>query len=60
MLSLGGEYFFSGTLEGHDAAYSPNGEMINQRENFSYANADHAINQPKLQPKLMMGLNYHF
>ena len=58
--SVGAEYFFPGTLEGHDAAYKANGEMINQREDYTYEDADRAINQPKLQPKLLIGMNYRF
>jgi hypothetical protein len=58
--SLGAEYFFPGTLAGHDAAYSPDGEIVNRRENYAYADADRAIKQPKLQPTLLLGINYHF
>jgi len=58
--SLGGEYYFSATLEGHDAAYSPDGTVVNRRENFSYSDADRAINQPKFQPKMLLGVNYYF
>jgi hypothetical protein len=54
---LGGfDYFFSATLEGHDTSYSPDGSSVNGRENFTYADADEAINQPKFQPVLMIGL----
>lgn len=60
LCSVGAAYFFPATLEGHDAAYRPNGEMINQRGDYTYDDADHAINQPKLQPKLLIGMNYHF
>jgi hypothetical protein len=60
LLSLGTEYFFPSTLEGHDSAYSSDGEYVNRRQNYTYADADHAINQPKLLPKLLIGINYHF
>jgi hypothetical protein len=60
VLTAGVEYFFRSTLEGHDAAYSPDGEMVNQREEYTYADADHAINQPHVQPVILIGLNYHF
>jgi hypothetical protein len=58
--SVGGEYYFPATLEGHDAAYSPDGTTINQRENYTYDDASQAINQPKLQPKLLIGIGYDF
>jgi hypothetical protein len=60
LFSLGGEYYFPSQLEGHDTAYNPDGTIINQRENFKYADADRAINQPKLLPKILVGVNYHF
>jgi hypothetical protein len=60
VVTAGLEYFFPATLEGHDAAYSPDGEMVNQREEYTYADADHAIKQPRLQPLLLLGINYHF
>jgi|WetSurMetagenome_2_1015567.scaffolds.fasta_scaffold19544_4 hypothetical protein len=60
LFSLGAEYFFPSTLEGHDSAYSSDGEYVNRRENYTYTDADHAINQPKLIPKLLIGIDYHF
>jgi hypothetical protein len=58
--SVGGEYYFPATLEGHDAAYSPDGTTVNQRENFTYSDASSAINQPKFQPRLLIGIGYGF
>ncbi|HUN64732.1 MAG TPA: hypothetical protein VMW43_01420 [Bacteroidota bacterium] len=60
LFSAGAEYYFPGTLEGHDAAYSSDGTMVNQRENFTYSDADRAINQPKFMPKIVFGVSYHF
>ena len=60
VLTTGVDYFFSSTLTGHDTAYSPDGDNVNPREDFTYADADGAIHQPKLAPLLMMGLNYRF
>jgi hypothetical protein len=57
-VSLGAEYFFPAPLEGHDSSYSPDGEYVNRRENYTYADADRAINQPKFQPKVLFGINY--
>jgi len=58
VLALGAEYFFPATLAGHDAEYHPNGEIVNQRQDYTYDDADHAINQPKLQPQVLIGVNY--
>ena len=60
VVSVGSDYYFPATLEGHDAAYSPDGTTVNQREQFSYTDADRAVNQPKLLPKLAIGFNYGF
>ena len=60
LISAGVDYFFSSTLTGHDTAYSPDGDNVNPREDFTYADADAAIHQPKLGPLLLMGLTYRF
>jgi hypothetical protein len=60
VFTAGADYFFSSTLTGHDTAYSPDGDNVNPREDFTYADADGAIHQPKISPLLMMGFNYRF
>jgi hypothetical protein len=61
-LVLGGglDHYFSSTLYGHDTAYGPNGEYVNQRKEFEYEDADKAIGQPKNIVRLMMGMHYYF
>ena len=44
MLTAGLDYYFSTTLEGHDTAYGPDGLVVNGRENFTFADADAAVN----------------
>lgn len=60
VLTTGFDYFFLSTLEGHDTAYSPNGDIINGRLNYNYTSVDKAINQPKLVYRVLMGFNYFF
>jgi hypothetical protein len=60
IFSGGAEYYFSNTIEGHDTAYSTDGQNINPREGFSYNDADNAINQPKIVGRFMLGINYAF
>jgi len=50
------DYYPNATLTGHDTSYGPDGEMVNQKEDFSYNDADTAINQPKIQGVMMVGL----
>ncbi len=59
-LSLGGgvNYFFKSTLYAHDTSYSPDGEIINGRHEYTYDDADRAINQPGLEFRIVMGLRY--
>ncbi|MDH3197082.1 MAG: hypothetical protein OEO21_02475 [Candidatus Krumholzibacteria bacterium] len=54
------DYFFDANLTGHDTAYSPDGEHVNARAEYSYADADDAINQPSLEFRFMIGVNYRF
>lgn len=58
MLSAGADYYFDATLEGHDTSYSPNGETVNGRRDYTYDTADEAINQPRFQPVILIGLAY--
>ncbi len=52
--------FFSSTLSGHDTSYSPDGESVNPREDYTYSDADEAIAQPKWEPVFTLGINYRF
>jgi hypothetical protein len=40
VISPGIDYFFQGALSGHDTSYSPDGENVNPRYDFSYADAE--------------------
>lgn len=60
VFSLGADYYFNSTLEGHDTAYSPDGQNVNTRLGYTYYDADQAINQPKIMLRTMIGFNYHF
>ena len=60
VLGGGADYFFQGTLKGHDTAYSPDGDDVNPREDYTYDDADNAVNQPKFLGRFMIGINYGF
>jgi hypothetical protein len=55
-LDLATDYFSPAALSGHDTSYVPDGDHVNSRKNFSYSDADKAINQPKYGLRLMIGL----
>ncbi len=59
-INSGLDYFLPSTIYGHDTSYNPDNENVNPRENFTYSDADVAINQPKLNFRLMIGIGYHF
>ena len=60
VLHAGYDYFFPSELHGHDTTYSPDDNNVNPREDYKYADADDAINQPKHLLRLMIGFNYNF
>jgi hypothetical protein len=51
------DYYLDDTLAGHDTAYSPGGSDINPRWNYTWGDADSAIDQPKFVPRLMVGIS---
>lgn len=58
---IGGlDYFLGATLTGHDTSYSPDGTTVNQREDYTYRDADDAVNQPAFEPRILAGVNYRF
>ncbi len=57
-LGAGINYFFKSRLYAHDTSYDPDGEIINGRHDYTYEDADRAINQPRLEFKFVMGLRY--
>jgi len=60
VLSTGMDYYLNSKISGHDTSYSPDGEVINGQHDYDYDDADDAINQPKFQLRLLIGVNYHF
>jgi len=54
------EYYLPSSLSGHDTTYHHSGPDVNPRNDYTYSDADAAINQPKLVPRLMVGFNYTF
>ncbi len=60
VVSPGVDYFFANKLSGHDTEYSSDGENLNPRRDYTYDTADDAINQPKFEFIMMIGINYRF
>jgi len=58
VLMGGGEYFLSSRLTGHDTSYSPDGDNVNPRQDYTYSDADKAVGQPTLRPMALAGVSY--
>jgi alkaline phosphatase len=58
LVAGGGEYFFGARLTGHDTSYSRDGDNVNPREDYTYVDADNAVDQPTWRPVLAVGLSY--
>jgi hypothetical protein len=58
LVSGGAEYFFSSRLTGHDTSYSPDGDDVNPRKDYTYTDADDAVDQPVLRPVILLGMRY--
>ena len=63
VIAAGLDYYFPGTLHGHDTSYSPDNDNVNPRndnqnddEPFTYKDADEAIYQPRWMPYGLVGL----
>jgi len=59
-MSAGFDHYPDAALTGHDTSYYPDGETVNRKEDFTYKDADNAVNQPKFQPLLMIGVTLGF
>ncbi len=60
VVSPGLDFYLPALLSGHDTSYSPSGENVNPRKEYTYKDADRAINQPRWVPRMMAGLVYRF
>jgi len=58
ILTGGAEYFFGSRLTGHDTSYSPDGDDVNPRKDYTYDDADDAVDQPVLRPVALVGFSY--
>jgi len=58
VISAGLDFYHSDHMHGHDTTYYSDGETVNGREDYTYDDADEAINQPKVVPNISIGINY--
>ncbi|HGY56435.1 MAG TPA: hypothetical protein ENK44_12065 [Caldithrix abyssi] len=56
VVNAGIDYYFDAPIYGHDTLYSPDGEHQNSRKDYTFEDAAKAINQPKLEPHVMVGV----
>lgn len=60
VLCAGLDYYITDHMHGHDTTYYADGEIVNGREDYTYDDANDAINQPTLVPNISIGINYLF
>lgn len=58
VFSGGFDYYFYSQIGGHDSAYNPDGTDVSGRADYTYQDADDAINQPKYEVRFLVGLNF--
>lgn len=63
VLATGLDYFFNSKLQGHDTSYSPNNDNVNPRTDgndnpYTFKDANKAVKQPQLMPRIMIGVTY--
>jgi hypothetical protein len=60
IFSVGADYYFASTLDGHDTFYRPNNDNDNAIRNYTYQDADEVINQPDVVTRIELAIGYHF
>jgi hypothetical protein len=60
VIAAGADYYFKSTLTGHDTEYTPENQNVNAKEDYTYSDADEAINQPGFVPIGMIGISVGF
>lgn len=65
VMSAGLDYFLPALMQGHDTSYSPDNDNVNPRTNrdtgkiYQFKDANKAIKQPELMPRLQMGIQWN-
>jgi hypothetical protein len=57
-MMLGFDWFPVETLYGHDTSYSSNGTAVNPTDQYTWTQANEAINQPQFVPSLLLGVSW--
>ena len=60
VITGGADYYFPNTLSGHDTYYRTNNDNTHPIEDYTYQDAEKAIDQPELKTRLMLGIAYRF
>jgi hypothetical protein len=55
VLTLGVDRYFDSTLDGHDTAYSPDGNHVNPRDDYTYDDAKAAVDPPSTELLALIG-----
>jgi len=58
LLSAGVDYYLDGEIFGHDTGYLPDGTDINGRDDYTYEDAENAVNGAGIEPRLLLGVRW--
>ena len=58
LVSAGMEGYLDDAISGHDTTYSPDDDPVNGRNDYTFDDADEVINQPKWEPRLLIGVTW--
>lgn len=60
LVTAGADYYFRSEMSGHDTYYRPDGDDLHAIADYTYKDADAAIDQPDFNTRLMLGIAYRF
>lgn len=56
LLQGGADYYLDDSLYGHDTTYTPDNQNVHAKHEFTWADADAAVHQPRLEGRVMAGV----
>ena len=59
-MNVGVDSYRLQTINGHDTSYSKDGEDVNPREEYTFDDANKAVNQPGIEFLFLLGVSYKF
>ena len=58
LISAGLDGYKASEISGHDTSYDPDGIDVNPRDDYTFDDADEAVNRPDWEPRLLLGVTW--